>query len=291
VHRRSEIFVVQQMTHAGTKKSVSVAWNWNVNAAAELSPEYALSRLLTFEQTGSQRDNRRNVKMKMKKILMTTVAAAALVGFTAMATAQTMQAPSGGAAKPEIGQTEQKGNAGGALKYQGEQPAEKAQSTDKTAPSTANTAQGTPQGSPNAAQPNAAKPDQKMGQSQKPEANPQRGAADERGKTGNTGANTAASKSNSGGAKADGASVALSRDQRSKIGATIRKHPSARVTADVNFNISVGATVPRSVHVVAVPEDVVEIVPQYEGYDYIVVGEQVLIVDPNTMEIVAVIEA
>ena len=40
----------------------------------------------------------------------------------------------------------------------------------------------------------------------------------------------------------------------------------------------------------AVPEDVVEIVPQYEGYDYVVVGEQVLIIDPNTMEIVAVIE-
>jgi len=226
--------------------------------------------------------------MKMKKTLMTTVAAAALVGFTAMATAQTMQTPSGGgAAKPESSQPEQKGSVGGALKYQGEQPAEKAQSTDKTAPSTGNTAQG----SPNTAQPNAARPDQKMGQSQKPETAPQRGAADEHGKTGNTGANTAASQGNSGGAKAGGASVALSQDQRSKIGATIGKHPSARVTADVNFNISVGATVPRSVHVVAVPEDVVEIVPQYEGYDYIVVGEQILIVDPNTMEIVAVIEA
>jgi hypothetical protein len=46
--------------------------------------------------------------MKMKKTLMTTVAAAALVGFTAMATAQTMQAPSGGAAKSESTQPEQK---------------------------------------------------------------------------------------------------------------------------------------------------------------------------------------
>ncbi len=225
--------------------------------------------------------------MKMKKTLMTTVAAAALVGFTAMATAQTMQAPAGSAAKPESSQTEQKGNVGGALKYQGEHPAEKAQSTDKTAPSAGNTAQG----SPNAAQPNGAKPDQKMGQSQKPKTAPQSGAADEHSKTGNTGANTAASQGNSGGGKAGGASVALSQDQRSKIGATIGKHPSARVTTDVHFNISVGATVPRSVHVVTVPEDVIEIVPQYEGYDYIVVGEQVLIVDPNTMEIVAVIDA
>jgi hypothetical protein len=131
-----------------------------------------------------------------------------------------------------------------------------------------------------------------MGQSQKPETAPQRGAADEHGKTGtNPGANTAESQGKSGGGKAGGASVALSQDQRSKIGATINKHPSARVTTDVKFNISVGATVPRSVHVVVVPEDVVEIVPQYEGYDYIVVGEQVLIVDPNTMEIVAVIDA
>ena len=171
--------------------------------------------------------------MKMKKTLMTTVAAAALVGFTAMATAQTMQAPSGGAAKSESTQPEQKGSAGGALKYQGEQPGEKAQSTDKATPPTGNTAQGTPQGSPNAAQPNAAKPDQKMGQSQKPETAPQRGAADEHGKTGtNPGANTAESQGKSGGGKAGGASVALSQDQRSKIGATINKHPSARPELD-----------------------------------------------------------
>ncbi len=224
--------------------------------------------------------------MKMKKTLMTTVAVAAFAGFTAMATAQTMQAPSGGtAAKPESSQPDQNGSAGGALKYQGEQPANKAQSTDKAAP-TGNTAQGTP----NAAQPT--KPDEKMGQSQKPadesgRATPQRGAADEHGKAG---ANTAASQGGSAGAKGGGASVKLSQDQRSKIGATIGKHPSARAATNVNFNVSIGATVPRSVHVVAVPEDVVEIVPQYEGYDYVVVGEQVLIVDPNTLEIVAVIE-
>jgi hypothetical protein len=41
---------------------------------------------------------------------------------------------------------------------------------------------------------------------------------------------------------------------------------------------------------VALPPDVVQIVPQYEGFDYVVVGEQILIIDPNSMEIVAVIE-
>jgi Protein of unknown function (DUF1236) len=226
--------------------------------------------------------------MKMKKTLMTTAAAMTVFGFTAIATAQTIQSPQGGGAtKPEAGSVEQKGEPGGAVKYQGEQPAEKAQSTDKSTPATGNTAQG----SPNAAQPNGAKPDQKMGQSQKPETAPQRGAADERGKSGNTGANTAASQGKSGGGKAGGASVSLSQDQRSKIGSIIGKHPSGRATTNVKFDVSVGATVPRSVHVVAVPEDVIEIVPQYEGYDYIVVGEQILIIDPNDMEIVAVIEA
>jgi hypothetical protein len=39
------------------------------------------------------------------------------------------------------------------------------------------------------------------------------------------------------------------------------------------------------------PEEVIEIVPQYEGYDYIIVGDNILIVDPATMEIVAVLPA
>jgi hypothetical protein len=34
----------------------------------------------------------------------------------------------------------------------------------------------------------------------------------------------------------------------------------------------------------------VEIVPQYEGFDYIVVGDQILIVDPDSLAIVAIIE-
>jgi hypothetical protein len=48
--------------------------------------------------------------------------------------------------------------------------------------------------------------------------------------------------------------------------------------------------VPSDVHVAVVPEDVVEIVPQYQGFDYVVVGEQILIIDPDDMEIVAIIE-
>ena len=44
-------------------------------------------------------------------------------------------------------------------------------------------------------------------------------------------------------------------------------------------------------HIVVLPEDVVEIVPQYEGFDYVMVGDEILIIDPNSLDIIAVIEA
>jgi hypothetical protein len=233
--------------------------------------------------------------MKMKKTLMTTVAAAAVVGFAAIAAAQTTPAPSGGsAAKPEGGQVEQKGGAGaagGAMTHQqgGAQSTGKPMSPSAEKPpsvSADKAAQG--------AEPNA-KPDQKMGQSQKNEPTPQRGAQDEQTTT-QKGAQTEnatpqkGAQEEAGKSGARGASVQLSQDQRSRIGTVIGKSSSARVTTNVNFNVSVGTRVPRDVHFAVLPADVVEIVPQYEGYDYVVVGEQILIIDPTDMEIVAIIE-
>jgi len=264
--------------------------------------------LLTLRRLSTEGEQERD-EMKMKKTLMTTVAAAAVVGFTAIAAAQTTQGPSGGGVtKPEGGQVEQKGGAGttgGAITHQqgGVQSTGKqiGPSAEKPAsPSAGKAAQGAEPG---------AKPDQKMGQSQKNEATPQRGAQDERGtmqkgaqtehatsqkgaqeETGKTGANAKQQNANEGKASSRGASVQLSQDQRSRIGAVIGKSSSARVTTSANFNVSVGTRVPRDVHFAVLPADVVEIVPQYEGYDYVVVGEQILIIDPNDMEIVAIIE-
>ncbi len=244
--------------------------------------------------------------MKMRKTLMTTVAVAAVVGFAAIAAAQTMQGPAGGAAKPEGGQVEQKGGAGGAMLHQqgGAQSTQKptSPSSEKSAnPSAGKAAQGAEPG----AKPNEnAKPNEKMGQSQKNEATPQRGAQEERTTT-QKGAQTehatpqkGAEESGKAGIQqnaqgkpgARGASVQLSQDQRSRITAVIGKTSSTRASTNVNFNVTVGATVPRDVHVEVLPADVVQIVPQYEGFDYIVVGDQILIVDPDSMEIVAVIE-
>jgi len=133
-----------------------------------------------------------------------------------------------------------------------------------------------------------AKPDQRVGQEQQQkEITPQKGAQEENGsKSGAT-----AAQQNTGKPSPAGASVKLTDNQRSKIQATIGKDPGARVTADVNFDVTVGAEVPRSVHVAVLPEDVIEIVPEYQGYDYVVVGDNILIIDPATMEIVAVLPA
>ncbi len=55
----------------------------------------------------------------MRKLLLTTVAAAAVVGVAGLASAQTMQAPSGGsAAKPESTEHQAPGAMGGALNGQ-----------------------------------------------------------------------------------------------------------------------------------------------------------------------------
>jgi hypothetical protein len=51
--------------------------------------------------------------------------------------------------------------------------------------------------------------------------------------------------------------------------------------------------VPRtgSVRFAALPSTIVEIEPEWRGYEYFLVGDRIVIVDPRSMEIVAVIDA
>jgi hypothetical protein len=85
--------------------------------------------------------------------------------------------------------------------------------------------------------------------------------------------------------------VNLSTEQRTRIKEVIVAQKSAPRVANVNFSLNIGTAVPRSVHVVRVPQTIVEIEPAWRGYDYFMVGDQIVIVDPRTMHIVAVIEA
>jgi hypothetical protein len=85
-------------------------------------------------------------------------------------------------------------------------------------------------------------------------------------------------------------SVQLSSEQRTKIRKSLINTKVERVT-NVNFSIRVGARVPRTVRFYPLPIEIVEFVPEYSGYDYIIVGDEILIIDPNTLEIVAVFPA
>ena len=112
----------------------------------------------------------------------------------------------------------------------------------------------------------------------------ERGAQGEQGKTGVTG--NARVGQSPGSSRT---SVQLSQDQRTRIQAVIGKEHAPRFSGSEHFDVTVGARVPRDVHVAALPEDIVTIVPEYRGFDYILVGDNILIVDPVTLEIVAVI--
>jgi hypothetical protein len=83
-------------------------------------------------------------------------------------------------------------------------------------------------------------------------------------------------------------SVQLSQEQRTRIHETIVRRRDARVEHP-DFRVSVGTRIPRTVHVFAIPEDMVTIVPQFVGFKYIVVGDELVILDPDTLEIVAVV--
>jgi hypothetical protein len=87
-----------------------------------------------------------------------------------------------------------------------------------------------------------------------------------------------------------GAGAKLSGEQRTKITTVIRGQHIAPVT-NVNFSISVGTRVPRDVRFNPLPEEVVTIYPEWRGYEFILVNDQIVVVDPRTFEIVAVIEA
>ena len=87
-----------------------------------------------------------------------------------------------------------------------------------------------------------------------------------------------------------GAGAKLSTEQRTQITSVIREQRVSPVT-NVNFSISVGTRVPRDVTFHALPTRVATIYPEWRSYKYILVKEQIVIVDPNTYEIVAVLEA
>jgi uncharacterized protein DUF1236 len=88
-----------------------------------------------------------------------------------------------------------------------------------------------------------------------------------------------------------GASAKLSTEQRTKITTVIKEQRVAPVN-NVNFSISVGTKVPRAgVSFHPLPASVVTIYPEWRGYEFILVRDQIVVIDPRTLEIVAILDA
>lgn len=84
------------------------------------------------------------------------------------------------------------------------------------------------------------------------------------------------------------ATVNINDQQRTRISQSFAR-VDARPLTNVNFSISVGTAIPRDVRLSPLPADVVEIVPQYRGYNYVLVKDEIVIVDPASYKIVTVI--
>jgi hypothetical protein len=84
------------------------------------------------------------------------------------------------------------------------------------------------------------------------------------------------------------ASVNINDQQRTRISTSI-SHLNVQPLTNVNFSMSVGTVVPRDVRLQPLPADVVEIVPQYRGYNFVLVKDEIVIVEPSSYKIVAVL--
>jgi hypothetical protein len=231
----------------------------------------------------------------MRKTLLATAAVAAVslaVGFGGFAAAQSQMGNESGKSTS--------GAAPGAMQ-KGPSPSGASPGAKTMGPSAGQPAQSTERNGKENERLGQSRTEQQKGmtrgaQEQKPGAEP-KGAQDERGvkergaqeEQGKTGTNGNARVGQSPGSSRT--SVQLSQDQRTRIQAAIGKEHAARFSGSEHFDITIGARVPRDVHVAVLPEDIVTIVPEYRGFDYIVVGNNILIVDPVTLEIVAIIPA
>ncbi len=87
-----------------------------------------------------------------------------------------------------------------------------------------------------------------------------------------------------------GAGAKMTTEQRTTIRTSITKQ-SVKPVTNINFSISVGTRVPRTVGFHPLPAEVVTIYPAWRGYEFFLVNSEIIVVNPRTLEIVAVLEA
>jgi type IV secretory pathway VirB10-like protein len=246
--------------------------------------------------------------LEMKKSLLATVAAVALIAGTGLASAE-------GAAKEQPGmnagpatKAEPEMKKGADIKSGAEMKAEPKAAVDnkadpKAKPTTTGQAsepKAKPSTTGQSSEPKASEP--KSGPAVKSTADDKAPAAksttNERAApaAGSSAQGTQAPPSTStaqGSAPAGGGgAVNLTQEQKSTIRTTVLQSSGAPKVSrsQINFNISVGTVVPRTgVRFVTVPDTIVRIHPAWRGYSYFIVDDEIIIVEPSTFKIVAVL--
>jgi hypothetical protein len=97
------------------------------------------------------------------------------------------------------------------------------------------------------------------------------------------------SDSKTTGNAATSATAAPPAEKRTQISSAIKQEKVEEVT-NVNFNLSIGTAVPAGVRYHPLPSRIVEIYPEWRGYDFILVHGRYIILRPQTHEIVYIIE-
>jgi hypothetical protein len=97
----------------------------------------------------------------------------------------------------------------------------------------------------------------------------------------------------------------ISQEQHSQINTVIARLGGQRVDRrELHFCVFIGSQVPQSVHFFPLPDEIVRILPQYRGFNYFVISyrtkdpgggdyffvkDELVIIDPKTLEIDAII--
>lgn len=85
------------------------------------------------------------------------------------------------------------------------------------------------------------------------------------------------------------AAINITDEQRTEIREVVREVNVEPVT-DIDFEISVGVAVPRTIELRPLPPRIIELVPVYEGYRFFVLADgRIVIVEPASYEIVLII--
>ncbi len=84
------------------------------------------------------------------------------------------------------------------------------------------------------------------------------------------------------------ASVSINDQQRTRVTQSISRL-NVQPVNNVNFALTVGTSVPRDIRLQTLPSEVVEVVPQYRGYSFFMVRDEIIIVEPSTYQIVTVL--